>query len=229
VDVKIQHAVIMAAGRGQRMMPLTQDVAKPMAPYLDTTLIGHGISQVKAQVPNVHITVGYKAMAVAQHVLSFGISTVINTEGQPSSWWLYNSLLKHLDEPVFVLTCDNVTDVDFAALEDDYCRMNQPTCMVVPVAPVEGLDGDYVFHDANRYVTKLSRTDKSSCYCSGIQVVNPRGVNMLAHKTSSFYDVWNELIKHKQMRVSSVFPRRWTAVDTVSDLERANNEATGEP
>ena len=41
---RINHALIMAAGRGQRMMPLTQVLPKPMAPYLNSTLVADGIA-----------------------------------------------------------------------------------------------------------------------------------------------------------------------------------------
>jgi len=34
----IRHAIIMAAGRGMRMAPLTDAIPKPMAPYNGTTL-----------------------------------------------------------------------------------------------------------------------------------------------------------------------------------------------
>ena len=41
---KIQHCLILAAGRGRRMMPLTESVPKPMAPHNGSTLIAnHGI------------------------------------------------------------------------------------------------------------------------------------------------------------------------------------------
>jgi len=56
----IEHAVILAAGRGARMMPLTDDVPKPMAPFGDSTLIADGIAKVRKHINNLHITVGYK-------------------------------------------------------------------------------------------------------------------------------------------------------------------------
>lgn len=220
----IKHAVILAAGRGQRMLPLTKTLAKPMAPYLDTTLIGHGISQVKKHIENVHITVGYKASAVAKHVVEMGINSVINTDGHLNAWWIGHSLLKNLDEPVFVLTCDNVTDIDFQALADDFFSLPTSTpCMLVPVRPIPELSGDYI-HDSHRWVTKVSRDDVSDKYCSGIQVINPKRVNELTNGAEDFYDVWDELIKQKRLVVSSVFPSKWTAIDTMSDLERANEE-----
>lgn len=215
----IRHAVIMAAGRGRRMMPLTNELPKPMIPYLDSTLIAHGIDRVRARVPNVHVTVGYMAAKLAPHLLEHGVRSIINTDGHSNSWWLYNSLLRHLDEPIFVLTCDNVTDVDFEALEKDYRDQGEPAGMLVPVLPVDGLEGDWIFHD-DGVVRAIARDRPSDSYCSGIQILNPRVVNRLADERDDFYDVWRQLIDASQLRCSSVFPKHWFTVDTVDDLAR---------
>lgn len=90
----IKHALIMAAGRGQRMMPLTEELPKPMAPYNGSTLIAQGIAQIARRVEKVHITVGYKKAMLAQHVIEYGASSVINTEGEGNSWLIYNTLFK---------------------------------------------------------------------------------------------------------------------------------------
>ena len=59
----IRHAIIMAAGRGMRMAPLTDAIPKPMAPYDGTTLIARGISRLAERLENIHVTVGYKNTA----------------------------------------------------------------------------------------------------------------------------------------------------------------------
>lgn len=215
----VRHALIMAAGRGRRMLPLTDDVPKPMAPYLDSTLIAHGIERVRGTVPNIHVTVGHLAAKLAPHLVEHGVSSILNTADRPNSWWIYNTLLRELDEPVFVLTCDNITDVDFDSIAADYEARGAPACMLVPVHPVPGLDGDYIFHD-DGVVTAVDRMRPSDTYCSGIQVLNPALVNRLTEEGEDFYDVWRQLIAERQLLRSNVFPSTWFTVDTVDDLTR---------
>jgi NDP-sugar pyrophosphorylase family protein len=218
---RIKHAIIMAAGRGQRMMPLTQDMPKAMAPYRGTTLIAQGIDQIRKHIENVHITVGYKGALLAEHVIHHGAASVLNTEGQPNSWWIHNTLLRHLDEPMFVLTCDNVMELEFELLEADYLQSGSPACMLVPVKPVEGLEGDYIFHQRN-VVTALDRHKASDVYCSGIQVIKPAEVVRRTQSGGDFYAVWKQLIAQQQVMMSRIYPTRWISIDTVDQLARAS-------
>ena len=43
---QIKHALIMAAGRGMRMRPMTDTIPKAMAPFRGETLIANGIRMV---------------------------------------------------------------------------------------------------------------------------------------------------------------------------------------
>lgn len=219
----IRHALIMAAGRGQRMMPLTDAMPKPMAPFKGSTLIAQGIARLAQRIAHIHITVGYKGAMLAQHVIERDVSSVFRTEGRPNSWWIYNTLMALLDEPVYVLTCDNVVELDFDRLEHEYRRLNEPAGMLVPVVPIEGLEGDYIFHEDN-VVTRLDRHTPSPIYCSGIQILNPRKINRLTRDAGDFYSVWQQLIAHRELRVSSVYPDKWISVDTWQQLVALNEE-----
>jgi N-acetyl-alpha-D-muramate 1-phosphate uridylyltransferase len=222
---KIKHAVIMAAGRGHRLMPLTANIPKAMVQHNGSTLICRGINQLRKDIAHVHITVGYKGAMLAEHVIQNGVNSVFNTEAQSNSWWVYNTLLKHLDEPVCVLTCDNVMELDFDLLEADYLKFGKPACMVVPVKPIAGLDGDYIFHK-NNIVTELNRNRVSDIYCSGVQVINPAKINLLTKEGRDFYSLWAQLITHQEVFCSRVYPKRWFSVDTEEQLTRLNNEIT---
>ena len=218
----IRHAIILAAGRGMRMAPLTDAIPKPMAPYNGTTLIARGIARLAEKIEHIHVTVGYKKAMLAQHVIEHGASSVFNTNGKSNCWWIYNTLLSQIDDPIVVLTCDNVVELDFELLEENYLSLNSPACMLVPVRPVPGLEGDYVFH-ANHIVKEISRLKKTEIYCSGIQVLNPHRLNQITREGDSFYDVWQQLIDQQQLFVSSVYPKKWFAVDTIEQLTRLNS------
>lgn len=221
MEKKINHAIIMAAGRGSRMMPLTTEIPKAMAKLGESTLILSGIDKMKPYIDHIHITVGYKKAELSKHVIEHDIDSVLNTEGKGNAWWVYNSLLSNLDEPLFVLTCDNVVDIDFREIAEDYYKFGAPPCMVVPVTPVEGLEGDYIFCD-NEIVTDLDRSKPTDIYCSGIQVLNPVKVKEVTRECEDFYSLWNQLIDKKQLLCSSIRPKKWFTIDTPEQLDQAN-------
>ena len=220
---KINHALIMAAGRGSRMMPLTDSIPKAMAKFGSSTLILNGINKVRKRIKNIHITVGYKKSDLAKYVIENDVSTVINTQGQGNSWWIFNSLLKNIDEPVFVLTCDNIIDLDFEILEKDYFEQGAPACMVVPVIPVPGLEGDYI-HEEDNFVKELNREKESEKYCSGIQIINPAKINKIVSREDDFNKLWLKLIELKELKCSKIYPSKWYTVDTMEQLEKINDK-----
>ena len=220
----IRHALIMAAGRGLRMMPLTESIPKPMVTIDGVTLISKGIDFLKRNIGNIHITVGYKGNLVADHVTQMGVNSIFNTDGHGNAWWVYNTLMRLIDEPVLVLTCDNVVELDIELLAREYDTLGSPPCLVVPVPPVEGLEGDFIFHEKN-VVKELSREKRSDIYCSGIQLINPAAINRLTTPTDNFYSLWSELIAQQQLYSSTIYPSRWTAIDTVEQLKKLSGKS----
>ncbi len=212
----------MAAGRGSRMMPLTNHIPKAMAQYRETTLIATSIEKLKKHGLHIHITVGYKGAELAKHVIEHDASSILNTEGKGNAWWIFNTLMKFIDEPVLVLTCDNVTDLNIEKLSADYIDKGSPACMVVPVKPVPGLEGDYIFH-RNYVVTELNRNKPSDAYCSGIQILNPAKINKLMEACDDFYTLWQNLMKTEALYCSIIYPDNWFTIDTLDQLSVANN------
>ena len=215
---KINHAFIMAAGRGARLMPLTKKIPKGLVKFRQTSLIARGIRRLKKYIKFIHISVGYKGPILAKHLIEEKVSSIINTDTKGNSWWIFNSIFKSFDSPIYVLTCDNVTNIDFKKIEKDYYKKGQPLCMLIPTKPVKGLKGDYIFRKKN-LIINLSRSKKSEIYCTGIQVLNPKRINKKITPTEDFNILWKKLIKIKQLYVSDVMPRKWYTVDDVENYK----------
>ena len=94
--------------------------------------------------------------------------------------------------------------------------------MVVPVKPIQGLDGDYIYHE-DYIVTKLERHKPSEIYCSGIQVLNPFRINEITDKSENFNSVWDQLIANNELYCSSLYPKKWFSIDTLEHLNIINN------
>ena len=214
----INHAIILAAGRGVRMKPKTNKIPKAMIKIKNQTLILQGIKKIQKYIKNIHITVGYKGSMLAKHVIENKVKSVINTDKKGNAWWIFNFPFKYIDEPVFVLTCDNITNINFDLISKDYNNKGRPECFLIPVKPINKLEGDYI-HRKKNIVTKLSRKIKSEIYCSGIQVLNPYKINKTIKKTEDFNQVWRKLILKKKLLVSDVIPENWFTIDNLNQLK----------
>jgi NDP-sugar pyrophosphorylase family protein len=215
---KINHAFIMAAGRGTRLRPLTKKIPKGLIKFKQSSLIANGIKKLKKYIDFIHISVGYKGPILAKHLIEEKVSSIINTDKKGNSWWIFNSIFKSFDSPLYVLTCDNVTNIDFKKIEKDYYKKGQPICMIIPTKPIKGLAGDYIFRKKN-IIQGLSRKVKSDIYCTGIQVLNPKKINDKIKSTDDFNILWKRLIKIKQLYVSDVMPKKWYTVDNVDNYK----------
>jgi NDP-sugar pyrophosphorylase family protein len=207
----------MAAGRGNRMRPLTDNIPKAMAPYRGDTLIGNSLKMLQNNVAHVHVTVGYKSAILSKYLMEIGVDSILNTEGHGNSWWIHNTLMRYVDEPVLVLTCDNITTLNIDFLATEYHKIGGLACMVVPIKPIPMIAGDYI-NCENGFVTRIQRQDPTDLYCSGIQVLNPAKVVSLTTYEGNFYSIWNQLIGQHQLGASIVYPHPWFSVDTLEQL-----------
>lgn len=216
-EMLIKQALIMAAGRGNRMRPLTDILPKPMVPYNGDTLIGSSLTKLHQCIDKIHVTVGYKKAMLSEYLMTRGIDTIINTEGHGNAWWITQSVMSFVDEPILVLTTDNITEINLDFLSAEYLRLGTPVCMLVPVKLISGVYGDYI-EDKHGLVTSLQREIPKEKYCSGIQVLNPKRIKNIVQTADDFNFLWSALIEKNMLYTSSIYPNVWFSVDTLEQL-----------
>lgn len=179
------------------------------------------VLQLKNKIKNIVVTVGEHSEDLVIYVLENGGTKVLSTLYKGNCWWLFNSEIREIDEPVLVLPCDNITNLNLPFIYDNYQQLGSPPCMVVPISPKHEIEGDFISSN-NGIVTAISRNVKQPIYCSGIQVVNPKTVNNLCKQNEDFSDVWNELISIQGLTCSSIYPEKWYSINTVEQLNIYN-------
>jgi NDP-sugar pyrophosphorylase family protein len=221
----INHAVILSAGEGKRMYPITEYFPKAMIMYGGLTLIERSVNKLYKKINNIHLTVGHKKEVLSEYVFKkqLNISSIINTTNQGNAWWIYNSILKNLNEPVLVSTCDNVCNINIDEIIMDYKEKGEPANMIIPVEPINNIQGDYIFHN-NNLIYELNRSKKNNIYCSGIQVLNPYKINEITENVNSFDDMWKQLVLKRELYCSSVMLDNWISFDEIEHLKQFKND-----
>lgn len=78
---KVERAIILAAGKGERMRPLTLTTPKPLLPVLGQPIIEHSIELLHAKgITEIYIVVGYLAECFSYLTEKYGVTLVKNEQ-----------------------------------------------------------------------------------------------------------------------------------------------------
>ena len=218
----IKSAIILAAGKGRRMLPLTKKIPKALIKIKNKTLIERKIIAIrKIEIDNIHVTVGHKSFLLSKYLYKKNIKSIINTEGKGNAWWIFNTLLSSINENVLLTTCDSIINLDKDFLNNELKRNSKYPCILLLVKPNNNFKGDYIILKNNK-IKEVSRHKKSSFFASGIQIINPYKINKIAknNKINNFNQLWKLLIKKNKIGCTKLFKKKWSSFDTVSQVKK---------
>lgn len=211
------ECLIIAAGKGERMRPLTDYVPKPLVKYKGKELISYVLDFLKKyDINTIHTTYGFKSESLVPF-LEQKVNTLINTTDRDNSYFLFNSVIKNIDEPILLLPCDIIIDIDLNNLYKNYCDLGSPACMLVPLKNRKDIAADFLHLEKNN-VVDINREKESEFHASGIQIINPKKINNIITPSDNFYNVWMKLISHKELLVSDIDVKEWEAVDSFNQI-----------
>lgn len=140
-------AMILAAGRGERMRPLTDHTPKPLLPVAGKPIIEHTISQLAAAGFNDivinHAHLGRQIEDYLGNGRQWGVSIAYSPEGETgleTAGGIINALPLLGDEPFLVVNGDIATDFPYAELKN---RRFDLACLVLVDNPEHHPAGDF--------------------------------------------------------------------------------------
>lgn len=209
--------IILAAGQGTRMRPLTEHTPKPLLKIGDQTLLQRQINFIGKQVNSVGVSVGYKSDVVSKHAIATGADFILNIENGGNASWLNFDFIRKMNTQIVVITSDNLMEVDLKMLEQETIQFPENSFIVSRRENGKELGDRIEFENTN--ITCISPNSNSPYLATGLQVLNPS----ILDKESSyqdFHEVWSNLIMKRVLTSSKVEPSVWSAIDTPEDLQR---------
>jgi MurNAc alpha-1-phosphate uridylyltransferase len=204
--MSIKHGMILAAGLGKRMQPLTLKTPKPLLEINNLTLLERAV--------NLLISHGVKEISINVHYLPDQIKSFINRKKFKVKITISNEenllldtgggVLKGTqnfgDNPFFVINPDTIWSKHYLAelksLEVIYLKNNKPTLLLVN----KKLSIDPSFKgDFNLNNEKISKDSENQFIFTGLQVINRSVFTNEKSEVFSMNKVWSKLIKDKNL------------------------------
>ena len=150
-------AMILAAGLGARMRPLTDNLPKPLLPVENRPLIDWHLQRlVAAGVEDIVINVSYRAEQILAHVgdgSRYGAHIEFSQEGEPAletGGGIANALPLLGDKPFIVINADVWTDYPLARLIADTLSEDDLAHLVLVPNPAHHPRGDFILDGDGR-------------------------------------------------------------------------------
>jgi len=231
--------MIMAAGLGTRMRPLTDDRPKPLVMVAGKTLIDHALDRlVAAGVTLAVINVHYKSEMVMAHLAMRKDVEIRYSEETDALLGTGGGVVKampHFDgHPFFIMNADTIWIEGFGrALDRMKERWNPDTMdgllLMAAMVTAVGYEGAGDFNmDPEGHLTRVAEQRLSPFAYPGIQIVHPRLFDKAPAGAFSTNRVWDIAIAAKRLfgiRLEGV----WIHVGTPEVVQEAEAILTDLP
>ena len=200
--MQIKKAMILAAGYGKRMMPLTETIPKPLIKIGPKNLLERSIE--------VLIKIGVKEIVINTYYLSHEIEKFLKNKNYEADinlikeeellntgGGIFNATKRFNNEPFFVLNPDTIWNKNYyeelKMLENFYFTNKKPVLLLVnkKKSHDKSFKGDFNF--TNHQVIKREKIN--NYIFTGAQIINRSIFSDVNEKTFSMNLIWDKLIQ----------------------------------
>ena len=204
--MKIKHGMVLAAGLGKRMQPLTLNTPKPLLEINNISLLERAINLlIDCGVQEISINVHYLSEQIKKFINKKNFKAKINISSEidlllDTGGGVLAGTKNFSDSPFFVINPDTLwskrylDEVKF--LEEIYLKYNKPILMVVnkELSLDSAFTGDFNLHEHT-----ISKNGGNQFIFTGLHITNRSFLISEKSKIFSMNKIWNNLIKDKNL------------------------------
>jgi dTDP-glucose pyrophosphorylase len=222
--------IIMAGGKGERLMPLTKDTPKPMLPVGDKPLLEHQINLLaKYSIKNIYISVNYLASKIKDFFCdgsNWGVTIKYLHENKPLGTLGAIKLADSFEQDyILIINSDILTNIDLAGFFHAFIRSGADMAVAassyyvqVPYGVLE-VDHENTIHAIKE---KPSFTYYSN---AGIYFVKKELINLIpANQMYNVTDLMQYLISNGKKVISYPILGYWLDIGRFEDYQKAQED-----
>ena len=204
--MNIKYGMILAAGLGKRMQPLTLKTPKPLLEINNYTLlerainllISHGVQEISI---NVHHLPEQIEKFIREKKFKVQVNISKETDALLDTGGGILEATKHFgDNPFYVINPDTLWSdryiEEVKELEDSYSKNKKPTLLLVKKKL--SFDGSFK-GDFNLTNNQITRDEKNDFIFTGLQIIKRSFLTSENSKVFSMNKIWNDLIANKEL------------------------------
>ena len=205
--MKIKTAIILCAGFGKRLMPLTEKTPKPLLKINEISLLENTINLIKVlEIKSLKINTFYLSDKIKDFIFSnnFGLEIQIIEDGKEildTGGGLLNVVNNSVETDFIVFNPDTIWNAEYAneikEMENIYFKNNLENILMVVKKDLsfdKRIKGNFSL--AGNHLNK--NNDKNYIY-TGCQIINKNIFKNLSKKIFSMNEIWDNYIEKENL------------------------------
>ncbi|MBI4154392.1 nucleotidyltransferase family protein [Candidatus Woesearchaeota archaeon] len=228
--MKINYALMLAGGKGERLRPYTDNMQKTLMPIQGRAILDYNIALLKRHnINTIVLGIGYLGDKVRQHFENKEIAGIIfSEETEPlGTGGALRLASGHLKETFVMCNGDELKDIDIYKMLEIHRKNNALVTIALTEADdptsfgVARLDGSRILE----FVEKPKRDEApSNMINSGLYIIEPEVIGMLPEGKSSLEKEIFPTIAKQGRLFGYKFSGQWFPTDTPERYHKAEKE-----
>ena len=204
--MKIKHGMILAAGLGKRMQPLTSKKPKPLLEIGGITLLERAINLLTNHgVEEISINIHYLGHQIEKFISNFKSNVKIKISNEKNllldtGGGVKKATKEFKDNPFFVINPDTLWSNNYyeeiQSLEKEYLNNKKPCLLLVKkeLSLDNSFEGDFNLNNS-----LVSKNQNNLYIYTGLQIIESGHLDFFDKDIFSMNDVWSKLISENNL------------------------------